>query len=148
MAPNIARSAKLPRMNLTQDNRLSVTLVLYLCTLVGLLTCGFHQGQMSGQHLSGAGVVFCNLGSDSLGIDLDDHQQHQLNDLQANCPLCSSLGHGTALAMHGWSLDYLPASPASAPPSGQWARPPPRYSWPSINPRASPSSLDAAPRAV
>ena len=59
--------ARIARMKLTQNNRLSVTLVLYLCTLVGLLTCGFHQGQMSSQHLSGAGVVFCNLGSDSLG---------------------------------------------------------------------------------
>ncbi|WVM92091.1 hypothetical protein ULG90_20505 [Halopseudomonas pachastrellae] len=53
-------------MNLTRDTRLSLALVLYLCTLVSLLTCGFHQGQMSGQHLSGAGVVFCNLGSDTL----------------------------------------------------------------------------------
>ena len=135
-------------MNLTQDNRLSLTLVLYLCTLVSLLTCGFHQGQMSGQHLSGAGVVFCNLGSDSLGVDLYDQKQHQMSDLQAGCPLCSSIGHGSAVAMHGWSLDYLPASPASAPPSGQWARPPPRHIWPSINPRASPSPLDAASRAV
>ena len=94
-------------MNLTQDNRLSLTLVLYLCTLVSLLTCGFHQGQMSGQHLSGAGVVFCNLGSDSLGVDLDDQKQHQMSDLQAGCPLCSSIGHGSAVAMHGWSRRHL-----------------------------------------
>ena len=37
MAPNLARSARIARMNLTRDNRLSLALVLYLCTLVSLL---------------------------------------------------------------------------------------------------------------
>ena len=148
MALRIARSAKIARMNLTHDNRLSLTLVLYVCTLVSLLTCGFHQGQMSGQYLSGTGIPACYLSSFQSSIDLDDGSQQQMSDLQPSCPLCSSVGHAAPLASQGWTLDYLPFTTVSAQPSGQWARPPPRKAWPAINPRASPHTLDATPRAV
>ena len=135
-------------MTLPRRHHHSLVLVLYLCTLLGLLTCGLHQGQMSGQYLSGTGIPACYLSSFQSSIDLDDGSQQQLSDLQPGCPLCSSVGHAAPLASQGWTLDYLPFTTVSAQPSGQWARPPPRKVWPAINPRASPHTLDATPRAV
>ncbi len=148
MAPTAARGAKIPRMILPRRHHHSLVLVLYLCTLLGLLTCGLHQGQMSGQYLSGAGISYCHLSGQHGGVDLGDGSQHQMGDMQPGCPACSSVGHGAALTSQGWTLNYLPFSVVSAQPSGQWARPPPRKVWPAINPRASPSPLDAAHRAV
>ncbi|WVM92090.1 hypothetical protein ULG90_20500 [Halopseudomonas pachastrellae] len=70
-----------------------------------------------------------------------------MNDMQASCPLCSSLGHGTAVAMHGWSLDYLP--PARSVPRPAASGPATATLQLALNqPSASPSPLDAAPRAV
>ncbi|MAB25903.1 MULTISPECIES: DUF2946 family protein [Pseudomonas] len=130
-------------MPLSRDNRLSVALLLYLCTLFSVLTCGFHQGQMSAQHLSGAGVVFCNTDGQNLGLDLDSAQQHS-GDFKPMCPLCSSVGAGIALNSLGWSLDYQPAIAAIPLPPSHWARPPPRAAWPALNPRASPAASGAA----
>lgn len=131
-------------MTLSRDNRLSIALMLYLSTLFSVLTCGLHQGQMSAQHLSGAGIVFCDTDGQSFGLDLDTTQQHQSGDFKSMCPLCSSVGAGITLNSLGWSLDYQPAIAAIQLPPSHWAQPPPRFAWPALNPRASPAAPDAA----
>ncbi|MEH6490651.1 DUF2946 domain-containing protein [Halopseudomonas sp.] len=135
-------------MTLSRDNRLSIALALYLCTLFSVLTCGFHQGQMSGLQLSGAGIAFCNAGSHNqthrLQLDPDQGTHQQMDTLGPLCPLCSSVGSGIALNSLGWSLYYPPAVAPPAPQPSHWARPPPRAQWPALNPRASPVAYDAA----
>jgi hypothetical protein len=113
-------------------------MVLYVCTLFSALTFGFHQSQMASQSLGSVNEVLCGSGTIVPGIELGDGHQSYSADLMPTCPLCSSLGHGTALTALGWSLDYLPVI-HSAPPINQgWSKPPPRFTWPTLNPRAPP----------
>lgn len=129
-------------MNLTR-NRYSLTAwVLYASVLFSLFACGIHHGQMSGLQLSGLNGGFCSLGSDSgPGIDLGSSQQAPEVAAEFSCPLCASSSLATALNASGWRFD--PAQHHSVRPAiaGDRVHPPPRYLWPSLNPRASPALL-------
>jgi hypothetical protein len=113
-------------------------MVLYVCTLFSALTFGFHQSQMASQSLDSVNEVLCGSGMIVPGIEVGDGHQSLSSDLMPTCPLCSSLGHGAALTALGWSLGYLPISPSTPPINQEWSKPAPRFTWPTLNPRAPP----------
>ncbi|WP_346010017.1 hypothetical protein [Pseudomonas viridiflava] len=82
---------------------------------------------MSGLALSGLNGGFCSLeGGGGTRIDLGSSDQ---------------TGQTVALNSDGWAFDYIPVM-ASAPINAQnWPQPPPRYLWPSLNPRAPPGTF-------
>ncbi|MGH1450915.1 MAG: DUF2946 family protein [Pseudomonadaceae bacterium] len=124
-------------MKIAAHQRFSVAMLLYVCTLFSALTFGFHQSQMVGQHLGNTDALFC--GNPIPGFDLAAELSDSTSgDFQPGCPLCSSMGHGTALTALEWSLDYLPANPGSPPLRTMASTRSPRLTWPALNPRASP----------
>lgn len=146
-------------MKLTRHQRRSTVLLLQLCTLLGLLTCSVHQGQRYAQQLlsaeqeshglaSGLHQPAHNMhgdGHDSpdSGQDGDSHHPGPM-DMPSVCPLCSSMGHGTALtSLHG-AGDY-PSAIRPLPVFTQHRHlPQPRLIRPALNPRAPPTAIDAA----
>ncbi len=129
-------------MTLTRPQRTrSLTAwLLYASVLFSLFACGIHHGQMSGMSLSGLGGGFCALdGRGGPAIDASGTSDQQAPHLdQVSCPLCSSFGVAVALNSAGWSLTYVPAPAVTPSVVNTWPQAPPRYSWPSLNPRASP----------
>ncbi len=112
--------------------------LLYFSVLFNVLACGIGHGQMMGLSLNGLGGAFCSA-DDSAGPTLDSGSGSISDDSATpsfNCPLCGAISLGLALLFClSWLLrprrDRLPAwEPRS--------KAPPRYSWPSANPRASP----------
>ncbi|MEN0109068.1 MAG: DUF2946 family protein, partial [Pseudomonas sp.] len=98
-----------------------------------------HHGQMSGMSLSGLGGGFCaadDRGGPAIDASGTDQQAPHLD--QVSCPLCSSFGAAVALNSDAWSVDYTPPQSVIPPVVNSWPQAPPRYSWPSLNPRASP----------
>lgn len=127
-------------MNLARQRRSLTVWTLYASVLFSLFVCGIHHGQMSGLSLSGLGGGFCSIGSDSgAGIDLSGSQGDQAQLSMLSCPLCSSFGQAVALNSSAWVLKFLPGSAVAPVILLSRAQPPPRDSWPSINPRASPT---------
>lgn len=126
-------------MTFARNHRFSITMMLYVSTLFSALTFGFHQSQMSGQHLGGVDTFYCGSGNIIADFDLGDQPQPiPSNDSQPACPVCSSLGHGGALTSLIRSLDILPTTPEAPRISQSRSKPAPRYSWPALNPRAPP----------
>jgi hypothetical protein len=119
-------------------NRSLLAWLLYFSVLFNVLACGIGHGQMLGLSLNGFGGAFCSADNSS-GPTLDSGSG-SVNDASAttpfNCPLCGAVSLGLALLFClSWLLrerrDRLPGfEPRS--------KAPPRYSWPSANPRASP----------
>lgn len=129
-------------MKIAAHQRFSIAMLLYVCTLFSALTFGFHQSQMAGQHLGNTDALFC--GNPIPGFDLESElPQPSSSDFQPSCPLCSSLGHGTALTALDWSLDYLPASTVAPSLRPLLSVRSPRRTWPALNPRASPVAFRA-----
>lgn len=122
-----------------QLNRSLTAWLLYASVMFSLFACGIHHGQMSGMSLSGLGGGFCALdGRGGPAIDSSGTDQQQPHLDQVSCPLCSSFGAAVALNSAGWSLTYTPAPAVTQAVVSHWPQVPPRYSWPSLNPRASP----------
>lgn len=133
---------KVPPMKLARDDRSLIAWMLYASVLFSLFACGIHHGQMSGLALSGLDGGYCGMNSDagpSVDMGSSDQKHHSLPSF--SCPLCSSTALVVAISSHHWNLDYLPKSAVAPIVARSWAQPPPRYSWPSLNPRASPSQL-------
>lgn len=132
---------KSPPMTLTQSPRTrSLTAwLLYASVLFSVFVCGIHHGQMSGLNLSGLGGGFCSMdGEGGPAIDASGTEQSLVHLTEVNCPLCSSFAGGVAINTAGWSLPANLAQAITPQPSPNWAHAPPRYTWPSLNPRASP----------
>lgn len=129
-------------MNLTRDRRSLTAWVLYASVLFSLFACGIHHGQMSGLQLSGLNGGFCSLDSDSgPGIDLGTTDPRQQAGAELSCPLCSSSSSAVAVNSSAWNFAPDLTGSLAAPTARLWAQPPPRFLWPSLNPRASPSAL-------
>lgn len=125
-------------MKLAHNQRFSVAMVLYVCTLFSALTFGFHQSQMIGQHLDSVDLVFCGSGNPIPDVSLGDEQSPRSpSEFELTCPLCT-LGHGSALTSLEWSLDFRPADPAMPSAARNRGKPAPRSIWPTLNPRAPP----------
>lgn len=113
--------------------------MLYASVLFSLFVCGIHHGQMSGLNLSGLGGGFCSAFSgNGAGVDTTSADQQSAHLAQVSCPLCSSFASAVAINTTSWALDFVPAQGSAPVVVRSWAQPPPRYSWPSLNPRASP----------
>lgn len=129
-------------MTLTRDHRTLIAWALYTSLLLSLFVCGLHHGQASGLSLSGLQGGFCAEGSGIAAVDLGEGSpQHQADTFA--CPLCSSFGLAVALNSHAWAAGFPPAISGAPSQPQHWAQPPPRYLWPSLNPRASPTDLPA-----
>ena len=125
--------ARFAAMNLSRRHRRLLTWMLYSCILLNVFACSLAHGQMAGLALSGLDSGFC------LGADGDLSNPDTLDSTQSvsfSCPLCGSIVISLALL---FSLSWLILSGRQpffpAPPK---RRLPPRFSWPSANPRASP----------
>lgn len=126
-------------MKHARNDRSLVAWMLYASILLSLFACGIHHGQMSGLALSGLAGGYCGVDSESgAGIDPGGPDQKQQTLPTLSCPLCSSGALVLALNSHHWGMDDLPVIATSLFVVHQWPQPPPRYSWPSLNPRASP----------
>jgi hypothetical protein len=125
-------------MTLSRSDRSLTAWVLYFCILFNVLACGIAHGQMSAMQLSGIGGLFCSQeGNAGPGFDGDfGNQSSGTQTISFNCPLCTATVLALAL-LFGLGWLRRPAG-APAPPREGRCKAPPRYSWPSANPRASP----------
>lgn len=132
-----------PPMKIARKDRSLIALTLFVSVMFSLFVCGVHHGQMSGLGLSGLDGGFCAEGSGhGAGVQLDgDETGHAMASY--TCPLCSSFGMALALNSSSWGLSLLPVAAAVPTEQPSWAQPPPRYLWPSLNPRASPLHIPA-----
>lgn len=129
-------------MKLSLSSRALLAWLLYFGVLFNVLACGIGHGQMLGLSLNGFGGAFCSADK-SAGPNLSlvvDGSSGALNDATAttpfNCPLCGAVGLSLALLfLLAW---LLPARRDRLPAWEPRSKAPPRYSWPSANPRASP----------
>ncbi|MGA8136759.1 MAG: DUF2946 domain-containing protein [Pseudomonas gingeri] len=114
--------------------------MLYACVLFNLLSCGIAHGQMSGLTLNGAGGQFCSLskgGTADIGGDMAAQSKGSWAS-NFSCPVCSS---SILSLVFLFCLAWLARTNHSQQkPVETRSKAPPRYSWPSANPRASPMS--------
>jgi hypothetical protein len=125
-------------MKLSLSNRSLVAWTLYFCVLFNVFACGLGHGQMSGLELNGVGGQFCSaLGSKSPTQSTDFTDQSASGWAGSlSCPICSAVTLSIAfLFCLIWLLRIGQKPQPSREPR---CKAPPRYSWPSANPRASP----------
>jgi hypothetical protein len=129
---------KVAAMKLTRSDRSLIAWMLYFCVLFNVFACGLAHGQTMGLALNGVGGQFCSsLGSPAPASKADPA------DLSASgwagsfsCPICSAVTLSIALLFClSWMLRI---GQVRRPDREQRCKAPPRYSWPSANPRASP----------
>lgn len=124
-------------MNRQPSNRPLIPWALYFCVLFNVLGCGLAHGQALGLALNGFGGVFCSLGGDT--APLKAKQDGALTgdlSIPFSCPM-GSAAFLTLVFLIGvaWLLASANHRPIMREVSSQA---PPRYCWPSANPRASP----------
>lgn len=121
----------------THPHRSLFTWLLYVSILLNVPTCGLLHGQMLGMQLSGAGVVFCSLGSASIDLAAEDGAADAAAMMSFSCPVCGgvNLAIGLLFAMFWLRLLRRPRLPMVR---SAFRRVSPRYAWPPANPRASP----------
>ncbi|WP_339651173.1 DUF2946 family protein [Halopseudomonas pelagia] len=130
-------------MSAYRYNRSMITLALYASLLLSLFACGMHHGHMSGQLASVSGVL-CSGASHSIpGVDIDSVGHTQQTASFLNCSLCSSLAVVITASITSWMVALVLGKAVAPPVVTAWIPPPPRYSWSSLNPRASPNTLSA-----
>lgn len=126
-------------MKLSRPYRSLAAWTLYFCVLFNVFACGLGHGQMTGQVLNGLGGVFCaSQGSElpvvgkSLGSATGSGWSWALT-----CPICSAVTLAIVFLLGlAWLLGIRQAP---RPAHERRNKAPPRYSWPSANPRASPA---------
>ncbi|WP_149086569.1 DUF2946 domain-containing protein [Pseudomonas prosekii] len=125
-------------MKLPLSNRSLVAWSLYFCVLFNVFACGLGHGQMTGLELNGVGGKFCSaLGSKS-PIQSQDFTDPSASGWTGSlsCTLCSAMTSSIAFLL---CLTWLLRFRQQPRPIGELrCKAPPRYSWPSANPRASP----------
>src|SRR3989338_57733 len=123
-------------MNLNRAARSLIAWVLYICILFSALACSIGHGQMAGLQLSGISGLYCSTDG-SAGADLEAGLVSPVGVAGVlGCAIGAALSLGLALL---FCLSWL-RRPAGCPRPARERRgkAPPRYSWPSANPRASP----------
>lgn len=125
-------------MKLSPSRRAATAWMLYLCILSNLAACALAHGQSAGLQLSGFGGLYCSsTGSTAAGFldELGDNQDTRLSSPFA-CAMCgSAIVSLSLLFILAWLLRLMPGP---RPRRELRHKAPPRYSWPSANPRASP----------
>ncbi|WOE82561.1 DUF2946 domain-containing protein [Pseudomonas protegens] len=124
-------------MERPRHHRSLVAWMLYGCVLFNLMACGIAHGQMSGLMLNGAGTAFCSMAEVAIS-PADDPGQAAVNGWAStfNCPMCSTLS--LSLALFFCLAWLLRTRSVQSRPGHIRCKAPPRGSWPSANPRASP----------
>jgi hypothetical protein len=125
-------------MKLSLSNRSLVAWTLYFCVLFNVFACGLGHGQMLGFELNGIGGQFCSsLGNNSPVKNSDFTEQSASGWVSSlSCPICSAVTLSIAFLFF---LTWLLRIGQKPRPRRELRRKaPPRYSWPSANPRASP----------
>ncbi|NBA98370.1 DUF2946 domain-containing protein [Pseudomonas sp. R5(2019)] len=136
-------------MNRALRPRPLIAWMLYASVLFTVLACGFHHGQMSGMNLTVLGSDHGSVkaqhhgASHALSHDKGDPSDHAKHMATLTCPLCSSFGLAVTLNTSSWALDYVPGDAIAPVVVRSLAQPPPRFSWPALNPRAPPLSTAA-----
>jgi hypothetical protein len=129
---------KVAALKLARSDRSLIAWTLYFCVLFNLFACGLAHGQMSGLQLNGAGSAFCSSLGNSAPASKSDFSDPSASGWAGSfaCPICSAVTLGIALllVLGGW----LRLGPTRWPTRERRCKAPPRYSWPSANPRASP----------
>ena len=127
-------------MKSSHPDRSPIVWTLYFCVLMNLFVCGLGHGQMMGQELNGIGGAFCSV----------DGKQAPLSDKGLGSPssgnisnyftypVCNALT--VALVFLVGLAWLLGLEKPPHPGHERRNKAPPRYSWPSANPRASPAS--------
>jgi len=127
-------------MKLSHPDRSLIVWILYFCVLMNLFVCGLGHGQMMGQALNGIGGSFCSvdgsqppLSDKGLGSPSSGNISNYFT-----CPVCNALT--VALVFLVGLAWLLGLEKPPHPGHERRNKAPPRYSWPSANPRASPAS--------
>lgn len=129
---------ELPAMDRCTGNRPLIAWALYFSVLFNVLCCGLGHGQALGFALNGIGGGFCSLAND---ISTSQAQQHgtsstaDWSNLFA-CPTCTA-NFLTLVFLLGVAWLLSCANPRRFC-SEVRSQAPPRYCWPTANPRASP----------
>ena len=120
-------------MKLTRQHRALLAWTLYACVLFNALACSIGHGQMVALQLSGISGMLCAVGDSA--ADNDASTNSSLSST-FSCPLCASVTLSLGLL---FCLSWLlrPSRPRFLPRPRE-RHPPPRFTWPSANPRASP----------
>jgi hypothetical protein len=125
-------------MKLSPSRRAATAWMLYLCILSNLAACAIAHGQYAGLELSGIGGLYCSAmgnGGPTFADDLGGSEAASLSS-PFGCALCTSAIVSLGLL---FALAWLLRLPARRQPLRELHRKaPPRYCWPSANPRASP----------
>ena len=126
-------------MNLRHFDRSLIAWALYGCVLLNLFVCGLGHGQMLGQQLNGIGGAFCSVDGKQAPLSdkgLGSPASGNISNYFA-CPVCAAVSVAIVFMIGlAWLLGL---GQAPRPAHDRRNKAPPRYSWPSANPRASPA---------
>jgi len=126
-------------MNLRRFDRSLIAWTLYGCVLLNLFVCGLGHGQMLGQQLNGIGGAFCSVDGSQAPLSdkgLGSPASGNISNYFA-CPVCAAVSVAIVFLIGlAWLLGL---GQAPRPAHDRRNKAPPRYSWPSANPRASPA---------
>ncbi|WP_409281373.1 DUF2946 domain-containing protein [Pseudomonas defluvii] len=125
-------------MNQSPSHRPFIAWALYFCVLFNVLSCGLVHGQALGLALNGFGGGFCSQGGETSALQAK--QDGALAGVDGNspfaCPMCSAVLLTLVFLLGvAWLLATANSRPLAREVRSQA---PPRYCWPSSNPRASP----------
>jgi hypothetical protein len=125
-------------MKLRPPDRSLIAWTLYFCVLMNLFVCGLGHGQMMGLELNGIGGQFCSVeGSQPISDKgLGSPASSNISNYFA-CPVCNALT--VALVFLVGLAWLLGLGQTPRPAHERRNKAPPRYAWPSANPRASPA---------
>ncbi|MBX8486848.1 DUF2946 domain-containing protein [Pseudomonas cichorii] len=125
-------------MKFPAAHRTCIALALYFCVLFNVLSCGLGHGQALGLALNGVGGVFCSLGGGSAPVQVKlDGESAVISPVNTFACLMCSMAFLSLMFLIGiaWLLSSASRLPFAREVRSQA---PPRYCWPSANPRASP----------
>lgn len=132
-----AFQGKFAAMKIAPTYRSLTAWTLYFCVLFNVFACGLGHGQMLGFELNGIGGQFCSVdGNDGPLKSAGGAPSSGSVTSTFNCPVCSGAIVVLALLFClSWLLRLV--RPTRFRPTVR-SKAPPRYVWPSANPRASP----------
>ncbi|MFJ7794335.1 DUF2946 domain-containing protein [Pseudomonas sp. NPDC096950] len=125
-------------MKLTSSDRTLVAWTLYFCVLFNVFACGLGHGQMTGLELNGVGGQFCSSLGDKQPSHTTEFTDQSVSGLSGSlaCPICSAATLSVVFLF--CLIGLLSVRRLLRPNREVRCKAPPRYSWPSANPRASP----------
>ncbi|MNJ07443.1 hypothetical protein D3C77_15410 [compost metagenome] len=128
-------------MTLARTTRRLFAWMLMASVLFSLVACGVHHGQMSALQPS---EMSGNLGAGEpapVTHASEGHESAASMALPLSCSLCSCFALIPAIDSRALATDYVPGRAAAPVVVRSLAQPPPRFLWPPLNPRASPTLL-------